>query len=39
MSQSDLFRFANNEPNDPETVLYKFDVPESSQQTLFDFCE
>lgn len=33
----DLFMFAENEPNDPETVVYKFEIPETEQSEISDF--
>lgn len=32
-----LFEFANNEPNDPETVYYDKEVDEGDQVDLFEF--
>lgn len=35
--KSDLFMFAVNEPNDPETVIYKFELPETEQSKISEF--
>lgn len=35
--KSSLFMFAENEPKDPETVVYKFEIPETEQTELEDF--
>lgn len=36
---TDLFDFAENEPDDPETVVYRDPPAESEPTTLFDFEE
>lgn len=32
-----LFDFAENKPNDPETKVFYFDVPETTQATFEEF--
>lgn len=32
-----LFRFAENEPSDPDTVVFKDEKPDTEQSSLFMF--